>query len=195
MFATHLFKETKVTLPAPKTASCCSCNVTFNFLLSEGIFLKLPLSQPHSLSTSFPARSAPRKDRGADEGTPGRLAAGSTHPAPELDQCAQDAEARHQPGSQPGLREVLTGARHPLTARCCGPGKKAPDTRQHQRFEGCQTDAETHALYGLPASPRLRAHVRHHARAPDTGRSRSPGPAGRGEESVGDLETRLAPQG
>lgn len=157
--------------------------------------LKLSQSQPHPLNTSFPARLAPRKDRGADDGTPGRLAAGSTHPAPELDQCAQDAEARHQPGSQPGLREVLTGAGHPLTARCRGPGKRAPDTRRNRRFEGCQTDAETHALYGLPASPRLRAHVRHHARAPDTGRSRSLGKAGRGGESVGDLATRLQPQG
>lgn len=41
-----------------------------------------------------------------------------------------------------------------------------------------------------PASPRLRDHVRHHARAPAPGRSRSQRPEGRGE-SVVDFATQL----
>lgn len=101
----------------------------------------------------------------------------------DLPRGAGDAAARLQPGPRPGParpRQVPPGAPPPLPARRRRPRR----TGQHRRREGPQTDAETHALYGPPASPRLGACVRHHARAPDTERSKSPGPAGRGGGDV-----------
>lgn len=84
-------------------------------------------------------------------------------------------------------REAPTSAQQPLPGgQRPQPGKTSRDASQNRRQEPDQTDAETHALYDPPASPRLRVHVRHHARSRFPGAPGSSGPGTGGEGPKAD---------
>lgn len=125
---------------------------------------------------------------------PVRLAPGNSLPVLGPVESSHGAEAAPPTPPPPGPREAhgLPQRRRSRRRRRQRPRpwEQARDAARNGPRQRRRTDAKTHALYGPPASPRLRDHVRHHARAPAPGRSRSQRPEGRGE-SVVDFATQL----
>lgn len=150
-------------------------------------------SQP--LRSSFPGRSASSRDQVNKTGPPV--------------ESLRESPSRFSVGTRaPRMRRLRLQLR---PRSCLGLGRRCPpppaprsrprshertrETALNNRQQKCQTDAETHALYGPPASPRLRDRVRHHAGPPAPGRSRAPRPEGRGENVIDRCAARAAGAG
>lgn len=118
-----LFQHLKVQVAADATSLSTSCSRTESSTAPSE-----PPRRPHPLSTSFPARSAPRRHPGAARGAPAPLASGSTRPALGL------APGRRGCGSAPPTRPPARPRPPPAGAarRPASPPRPAPPPETHR---------------------------------------------------------------